>query len=97
LRTIELEEQFGGKTYQNQKSKDDKKKSEIKGKAAIGFVYEDSTAPKAEEVAPPVAGQIWDCDVFYFTNRAPMIFLTKGPCILSFCLIDSYLMVKVAY
>jgi hypothetical protein len=53
LRTIELEEQFGGKTYQQQKSKDDKKKSE-KGKAAIGFVYEDST-PKPEE--PPAPGE----------------------------------------
>ena len=47
MHTIELEEQFGGKTYQQQKSKDDKKKAE-KGKAAIGFVYEDST-PKPEE------------------------------------------------
>ena len=58
MRTIELEEQFGGKTYQNQKSKDDKKKSEFKGKAAIGFVYEDSTAPKLEDVVPPAAGKI---------------------------------------
>jgi hypothetical protein len=49
LRTIALEEQFGGKTYQQTKSKDDKKKAE-KGKAAIGFVYEDST-PKPEETA----------------------------------------------
>jgi len=42
LRTIQLEEQFGGKTYQHVKSKEEKKKSE-KNKAAIGFVYEDST------------------------------------------------------
>ena len=55
MRTIELEEQFGGKTYQQQKSKDDKKKAERGGKAAIGFVYEDST-PKPEE--PPVQGEI---------------------------------------
>ena len=48
LRTINLEEQFGGKTYQAQKAKDDKKKSE-KSKAAIGFIYEDST-PSANPV-----------------------------------------------
>ena len=42
LRTIALEEKFGGKTYQQQKAEDDKKKIE-KSKAAIGFTYEDST------------------------------------------------------
>lgn len=52
LRTIELEEQFGGKTYQQQKSKDDKKKSE-KGKAAIGFVYEDTTTIPEEPAEEP--------------------------------------------
>ena len=51
LRTIELEEQFGGKTYQAQKSKDEKVKAASKGKAAIGFVYEDSTE-KTEEIPP---------------------------------------------
>lgn len=43
LKTIELEEQFGGKTYQAQKAKDDKKKIK-ETKAAIAFTYEDSTA-----------------------------------------------------
>ena len=42
LKTIELEEQFGGKTYQASKAKEDKKKAK-ESKAAIGFVYEDST------------------------------------------------------
>ena len=51
LRTIELEEQFGGKTYQAQKSKDEKVKAASKGKAAIGFVYQDSTE-KTEEIPP---------------------------------------------
>ena len=51
LRTIELEEQFGGKTYQAQKCKDEKVKAASKGKAAIGFVYEDSTE-KTEEIVP---------------------------------------------
>lgn len=50
LRTIELEEKFGGKTYQQQKAKDDKKKAE-KGKAAIGFVYDDSTQVQDETEA----------------------------------------------
>ena len=50
LKQLALEEKFGGKTYQQQKAVDDKKKSE-KNKAAIGFTYEDSTpAPKT----PPV-------------------------------------------
>ncbi len=44
LRTIELEEKFGGKTYAASKAKEDKKKAK-EGKAAIGFVYEDSTGP----------------------------------------------------
>ena len=43
LRTIELEEKFGGQTYAAKKAKEDKKKSKD-SKAAIGFVYEDSTA-----------------------------------------------------
>ena len=51
LRTIELEEKYGGKTYQAQKAKDDKKKAE-KSKAAIGFVYEDSEPPPTQ--AKPV-------------------------------------------
>ena len=42
LRTIELEEQFGGKTYQATKAKEDKKKIKKEGKigAAIGFNYD---------------------------------------------------------
>jgi len=47
LRTIALEEKFGGKTYQQQKAEDDKKKVE-KSKAAIGFTYEDSTSEAAQ-------------------------------------------------
>lgn len=46
LKTIALEEKYGGKTYQQQKADEDKKKAE-KSKAAIGFTYEDSTAPTA--------------------------------------------------
>ena len=42
LKTLALEEKYGGKTYQTQKAEDDKKKLE-KSKAAIGFTYEDST------------------------------------------------------
>ena len=50
LKQLALEEKFGGKTYQQQKAVDDKKKSE-KNKAAIGFTYEDSTpAPKTTPV-----------------------------------------------
>ena len=43
LRTIELEEQFGGKTYQATKAKDDKRKIKKEGKvgAAIGFNYDE--------------------------------------------------------
>lgn len=57
LRTIELEERFGGKTYQAKQSKEDKKKAKAAGKgAAIGFVYEDSTptvvADPADEARP---------------------------------------------
>ena len=53
LRTIELEERFGGKTYQAKQSKEDKKKAKAAGKgAAIGFVYEDST-PSAVPGADP--------------------------------------------
>jgi len=44
LKTIAMEEKYGGKTYQQQKAEDDKKKIE-KSKAAIGFTYEDSTGP----------------------------------------------------
>ncbi len=51
LRTIELEEKYGGKTYQAQKAKDDRKKLE-KTKAAIGFVYEDSTHPPSAPSPP---------------------------------------------
>ena len=40
LKTLALEEKYGGKTYQTQKAEDDKKKLE-KSKAAIGFTYED--------------------------------------------------------
>ena len=55
LRTIELEEQFGGKTYQAKQSKEDKKKAKAAGKgAAIGFVYEDST-PTAAPAEDPTA------------------------------------------
>jgi len=52
LRTIELEERFGGKTYQAKQSKEDKKKAKAAGKgAAIGFVYEDSTPTVAADPA----------------------------------------------
>lgn len=46
LKTIDLEEKFGGTTYQGNKSKDEKKKSS--NKAAIGFIYQDS-APAGPE------------------------------------------------
>jgi len=54
LKTIALEEKYGGKTYQQQKAEDDKKKVE-KSKAAIGFTYEDSTSTEASQqpIAPP--------------------------------------------
>lgn len=59
LKTIELEELYGGKTYQAKQSKEDKKKAKASGtKAAIGFVYEDSTGPTvgapSEESGRPV-------------------------------------------
>jgi len=54
LRTIALEEKFGGKTYQQQKAEDDKKKIE-KSKAAIGFTYEDSTDAAAQRDQSSVA------------------------------------------
>ena len=46
LRTIELEEQFGGKTYQAIKSKEEKRKvkKDGKGGAAIGFNYDEENA-----------------------------------------------------
>ena len=47
LKTIEIEEQYGGKTYQAAKAKEDKKKSKA-NKAAIGFNYDTPTS------APPV-------------------------------------------
>lgn len=50
LKTLAIEEKYGGKTYQQQKAEDDKKKAE-KSRAAIGFTYEDST-PDAQ---PPIA------------------------------------------
>ena len=44
LHTIDLEEKYGGTTYQGKKAKDDKKV--LAGtKAAIGFKYEDSAEP----------------------------------------------------
>ena len=44
LHTIDLEEKFGGTTYQGKKAKDEKKM--LSGtKAAIGFKYEDSAEP----------------------------------------------------
>lgn len=52
LKTLAIEEKYGGKTYQQQKADEDKKKME-KLKAAIGFNYEDSTAP-ANPPPPPV-------------------------------------------
>jgi len=48
LKTLALEEKYGGKTYQTQKAEDDKKKLE-KSKAAIGFTYEDSTPTEAPQ------------------------------------------------
>ncbi len=54
MRTIELEEKYGGKTYQAQKAKDDKKRLE-KTKAAIGFTYTDSTGDdQTSSAAKPV-------------------------------------------
>lgn len=48
LKTIELEEQLGENTYQSETAKEKAKKEKDKSvnKAAIGFVYEDSTGPK---------------------------------------------------
>ena len=43
LKTLALEEKFGGKSYQQQKAEEDKKKFE-KTKAAIGFTYKDDSA-----------------------------------------------------
>jgi len=40
LKTIDLEEKFGGTTYQGNRAKEEKKKSA--NKAAIGFIYQDS-------------------------------------------------------
>ena len=55
LKTIEIEEQFGGKTYQSSKAKEDKKKSKA-SKTAIGFNYGDSQpvapAPSAADPDP---------------------------------------------
>lgn len=51
LKTIDLEEKYGGTTYQQQKAKEDKKRLGS-SKAAIGFVYEDSapvSPPKPDE------------------------------------------------
>ena len=54
LKQIALEEKFGGKTYQQQKAEEDKKKSE-KSKAAISFNYgtavENPTPNKQNEIA----------------------------------------------
>jgi len=46
LKTIDLEEKFGGTTYQGNRAKEEKKKSA--NKAAIGFIYQDS-APVGPE------------------------------------------------
>jgi len=46
LKTIDLEEKFGGTTYQGNRAKEEKKKSA--NKAAIGFIYHDS-APAGPE------------------------------------------------
>ncbi|XP_023349677.1 uncharacterized protein LOC111718344 [Eurytemora carolleeae] len=48
---IDLEEKYGGTTYQNQKAKEDKKKAG--SKAAIGFVYADSTGAEPESEPEP--------------------------------------------
>ena len=48
LKTIEMEELYGGKTYQGQKAKEDKKKSKVQ-KAAIGFDYDNGTGISAPE------------------------------------------------
>ena len=52
LRTIELEEQYGGKTYQATKAKEDKRKIKKEGKigAAIGFNYDQEDAIKGQEL-----------------------------------------------
>jgi len=52
LKMIDLEEKYGGTTYQNEKAKADKKKS-ANNKAAIGFVYADSTVPEPESEPEP--------------------------------------------
>ncbi len=63
LKTLAMEEKYGGKTYQAQKAEDDKKKLE-KSKAAIGFTYEDSTAPSsgATNTSPKQADDLSDSD-----------------------------------
>ena len=49
LHTIDLEEKYGGTTYQGKKAKDDKKV--LAGtKAAIGFRYEDSAEPIIDDL-----------------------------------------------
>jgi len=48
LHTIELEEKYGGTTYQGKKAKDEKKML-AGSKAAIGFIYEDSAEPLNED------------------------------------------------
>ena len=42
LKTIDMEEKFGGTTYQGNRAKEEKKKSS--NKAAIGFIYQDPEA-----------------------------------------------------
>ena len=48
LHTIDLEEKYGGTTYQGKKAKDDKKMFGG-SKAAIGFKYEDSAEPSYDD------------------------------------------------
>ena len=57
LKTLALEEKYGGKTYQQQKAEDDKKKVE-KNKAAIGFTYEDTETQSTQQPSVAAATNI---------------------------------------
>ena len=61
LKTIDMEEKFGGTTYQANRAKEEKKKSS--NKAAIGFIYQDS--------APSGGGQEPDSDSDSMSDSEP--------------------------
>ena len=58
LKTIEIEEQFGGKTYQATKAKEDKKKSKA-NKTAIGFNYDTENTPAATAEPGMITNFFW--------------------------------------